>query len=124
MSLLDKFLKKQMDKFVAKNGDILLSAREKANGGGGIEDVDTIVEDYYCLLKAVYRGDKPHNVIVNNEDYYVLTVDGVIYDFDELVHHNDQRNTGRKMEIEILFSDNILCNEVQKRLNDKIANEW
>lgn len=124
MSLLDKFLKKKMDKFVAKNGDMLLSAIEKANGGGSIEDVDVIVEDYFHLLKAVYHGEKPHNVTINGGDYYVLTVDGVIYDFDELVHHSDQRNTGRKMEIEMLFSDSVPCDEVQKRLNDKIANEW
>lgn len=124
MRLLDKLLKKQMDKFLAKNGDLLLSAIEKANGGGGTEDVGTIVEDYYCLLKAVYRGDKPRNVMVNSEDHDILTVDGVLYDLDALIHHSDQRNTGRKMEIELLFSDSIPCDEVQNQLNSKIANEW
>lgn len=124
MGLLDKFLRRQMDKFLEKNGEALLLAMQKANEGGSIEDIDTLVADYFYLLKAVHRKGKPHNVSIDRDDYYVVVVDGVSYDFDELIHHNDQRNTGRKMEIGILFSDDISSDEVQNRLNKKIEEDW
>lgn len=122
--LLDKVLSKLMDKYLEKNMDTLLTAVQKVNEGGDVEDIDTIVDDYFYLLKSVYRKGKPHHVSVNREDSYILIVDGVEYDFDLLIHHNDQKNTERRMEIEVLFSDNIPTNEVQKRLNQKIENEW
>lgn len=124
MDLLNKFLSKQMEKYLAKNSDKLLTAIKKVNEGGDLEDIDTIVDDYFHLLKAVYHKGKPHHVTVDRDDYYVLIVDGVAYDFDGLIRHNDQRNTERKMEIEVLFSDNIPADEVQNRLNQKIKDNW
>jgi len=124
MGLLNKLLVKRMDKYVKKNGDILMNAIQKVNEGGDVEDIDTIVTDYFYLLKAVYRKGKPHNVIIDRNDCYVVVVDGNSYDFDALIRHNDQRNTERKMEIEILFSDNIPSDEIQLRLNKKIEEDW
>lgn len=122
--LLDRLLKRWMDRFVARNGDKLLAAMQKVNEGGGEEDIDTIVEDYYQLLRAVYRGGKPAQVSLDPEEADVLLVDGACYDLDALICHNDQRNTGRRMEIEMLLSDRISAMEVERRLNEKVKREW
>lgn len=50
--------------------------------------------------------------------------DDVPYDFQALIFHNDGKNTERKMEIEALFTDDIPIEEVQKRLEQKIAEAW
>lgn len=122
MGAFYKILHKLMEKYIKKYGDTLLTAMQKVNEGGDTEDIDTIVADYFYLLKAVLRRKKPSQVTIDS--YCVVVVDGVLYDFDELIHHNDAKNTERKMEIEILFSDNIPRDEVQKRLNEKIKEEW
>lgn len=122
MGVLNKFLHKQMERYVKKHGDALLAAMQKVNEGGDIEDIDVIVADYFYLLKAVLRRKKPSHVTIDHA--LVVVVDGVPYNFDELIHHNHAKNTERKMEIEVLFSDNIPKDEVQKRLNEKIEKEW
>jgi len=124
MGLLNKFLVGQMEKYMEKNGDRLLTAMQKVNEGGDIEDIDTIVTDYFYLLKAVHRKGKPQNVIIDRNHYSVVIADGSSYDFNMLIPHKDQRNTERKMEIDALFSDNIPREEVQIRLNQKIQEDW
>lgn len=122
MGILNKFSHRQMERYVKKHGDALLAAMQKVNEGGDMEDIDTIVADYFYLLKAVLRRKKPSQVTIDH--VHVVVVDGVPYNFDEWIRHNDAKNTERKMEIEVLFSDNIPRDEVQKRLNEKIEKEW
>lgn len=124
MTLLDKIIQKMFNPYLERNKDKIIQAMVKVNEGGGEGDIPTLVSDYYCLLKAVYKKKgKPGDVVLDREDYYLLYVDGTPYDFDELIHHNDQRNTGRKMEIEALFYD-AAVNEIEKQLNEKIQKEW
>ena len=124
MGLFDKFLSMWMKKFTEEHRDELLTAMHKVNYGGDASDIETITQDYYALLKAVYKGDKPKVVELDPDDYYILKVDGAVYDLDELIHHNDQRNTGRKMEIEALMGGDIPIADVQQRLNIKIQWNW
>ncbi len=88
------------------------------------EDLDTVVTDYFHLLKAVCRGGKPTRVALDFEDFSVVTVDGVPYNFDLLIRHSDRKNTERRMEIEALIDDERALAETEKRLNEKIAAEW
>lgn len=120
MGLLDKWF----SKWVNNNQDKLLTAMHKVNYGGDMSDLETVTQDYYGLLKAVYQGEKPKEVLLDPEDYYLMVVDGVSYDLDELISHNDQRNTGRKMEIEVLMGGGIDPSAVQQRLNMKVQWNW
>ena len=124
MNLLHTILSKLTDNYFEKNSDAVFTAMQKVNEGGNEDDIDIIVEDYFNLLKSVLRKRKPGHVIVNKNDYYVLIVDGEEYDFDSLIHHNDKKNTERKMEISVLFSETVSEGEVEKRLNEKIEKEW
>ena len=124
MNLLHTILSKLADNYFEKNSDAIFTAMQKVNEGGNEDDIDIIVEDYFYLLKSVLRKRKPGHVKVSKNDYYVLTVDGEEYDFDSLIRHNDQKNTERKMEISVLFSGIVSEDEVEKRLNEKIAKEW
>lgn len=124
MNLLHTILSKLADNYFDKNSDAIFTAMQKVNEGGNEDDIDIIVEDYFYLLKSVLRKRKPGHVKVSKNDYYVLTVDGEEYDFDSLIRHNDQKNTERKMEISVLFSETVSENEVEKRLNEKIEQEW
>ena len=124
MNLLHTILSKLADNYFDKNSDAIFTAMQKVNEGGNEDDIDIIVEDYFYLLKSVLRKRKPGHVKVSKNDYYVLTVDGEEYDFDSLIRHTDQKNTERKMEISVLFSETVSENEVEKRLNEKIEQEW
>lgn len=97
-----------------------------SDGGEGHETevLDTVVTDYFYLLKAVCRSGKPTRVALDFEDLSVVTVDGVPYNFDLLIRHSDRKNTERRMEIEALIDDERALAEVQKCLNEKIAAEW
>ncbi|MGI5933466.1 MAG: hypothetical protein ACOX7A_01525 [Lawsonibacter sp.] len=86
------------------------------------EDVAVVVQDYFDLLKSVYHRGKP-NVVELDEDPDLAIVDGVTYDFSD-IPHDDQENTGRRMEIEVLFCEELPLEEIQRQLNEKIQKEW
>ena len=126
MSLLGWLIEKICGPIVERNQDRIVQAIAKVNEGGSEEDIPTVVSDYFYLLKAVYKKKgKPGKVTVDREyyDYYILYVDGEPYDFNQLIHHNDQRNTGRKMEIEVLYYEKA-ADEIERLLNEKIQKEW
>lgn len=90
----------------------------------GMSKTDIIVQDYFCLLKQVCRQKKPTRIRLSRQDLLLVMADDVPYDFQALIFHNDGKNTERKMEIEALFTDDIPIEEVQKRLEQKIAEAW
>ena len=90
----------------------------------GMSKTDIIVQDYFCLLKKVCRQKKPTRIRLSRQDLLQVMADDVPYDFQALIFHNDGKNTERKMEIEALFTDGIPIEEVQKRLEQKIAEAW
>lgn len=90
----------------------------------GMSKTDIIVQDYFCLLKKVCRQKKPTRIRLSRQDLLLVMADDVPYDFQALIFHNDGKNTERKMEIEALFTDDIPIEEVQKRLEQKIAEAW
>lgn len=90
----------------------------------GMSKTDIIVQDYFCLLKKVCRQKKPTRIRLSRQDLLQVMADDVPYDFQALIFHNDGKNTERKMEIEALFTDDIPIEEVQKRLEQKIAEAW
>ena len=90
----------------------------------GMSKTDIIVQDYFCLLKKVCRPKRPTRIRLSRQDLLQVMADDVPYDFQALIFHNDGKNTERKMEIEVLFTDDIPIEEVQKRLEQKIAEAW
>lgn len=122
MGLLEKLLEKMLK---AKPGfeEKIIRAAEKVNNGGTAEDIDTVVNDYYQLIKKVHKKNKPRSVELTKYSYLVL-IDGIEYDFSSLIHHNDQRNTERKCEIEVLRNGAAPLTVIQERLNRKIGDEW
>lgn len=90
----------------------------------GMSKTDIIVQDYFCLLKKVCRQKRPTRIRLSRQDLLLVMADDVPYDFQALIFHNDGKNTERKMEIEALFTDDIPIEEVQKRLEQKIAEAW
>ena len=90
----------------------------------GMSKTDIIVQDYFCLLKKVCRQKRPTRIKLSRQDLLQVMADDVPYDFQALIFHNDGKNTERKMEIEALFTDDIPIEEVQKRLEQKIAEAW
>ncbi len=90
------------------------------------DDISTVVEDYFELIKVVRPGIKPGKVELDEEDCDLVIVDGVSYDFSD-IPHDDQMSTGRRMEIEELLCEvygELPVSAVQERLNQKILNEW
>lgn len=100
----------------------ILRAMDKVNEGGSTEDIDTIVTDYFYLVKKIAGKKKPSKVSIRSCSNVIL--DGESYFLYEEIRHNDARNTERYMEIEALFTDNIPTEEVERRLEEKIRNEW
>ena len=90
----------------------------------GMSKTDIIVQDYFCLLKKVCRQKKPTRIRLSRQNLLQVMADDVPYYFQALIFHNDGKNTERKMEIEALFTDDIPIEEVQKRLEQKIAEAW
>lgn len=90
----------------------------------GMSKTDIIVQDYFCLLKKVCRQKKPTRIRLSRQNLLQVMADDVPYDFQALIFHNDGKNTERKMEIEALLTDDIPIEEVQKRLEQKIAEAW
>ena len=90
------------------------------------EDIPDVVQDYFGLIKTVYPGAKPAQVKLDEEDCDLVFIDGVAYDFSD-IPHDDQINTGRRMEIEELLCGGygeLPISEVQVQLNEKIQKEW
>lgn len=87
------------------------------------EDVSIVAQDYFDILKSVYPGKKPTFVALDEDDYDLLIVDGSAYDCAD-IPHDDQVNTGRRMEIEVLMTEELPVLEIQKELNEKIQREW
>ena len=98
--------------------------RAAAKTEKGMSKTDIIVQDYFCLLKKVCRQKRPTRIRLSRQDLLLVMADDVPYDFQALIFHNDGKNTERKMEIEALFTDDIPIEEVQKRLEQKIAEAW
>lgn len=121
MGLIYDALQKWMNRYWEKNEDRILYAMQKVNEGGDVEDIDTIVTDYFYLVKAVHRK-KPK--FVDIQGLFTLIIDGEPYDLHVLIRHNDSKNTERIMEIEVLLSDRTPLDEIQKRLNEKIDTQW
>lgn len=87
------------------------------------QDVPEIVVDYYCLLKAVYYGEKPKQVQLDPNCHHILIVDGVRYDIKKEIRWHDRTNRQYIQEIDFLFQDNFFS-AVQSELNEKIQKEW
>ena len=102
----------------------LWTAARGSKNRKGMSKTDIIVQDYFCLLKKVCRQKKPTRIRLSRQNLLQVMADDVPYDFQALIFHNDGKNTERKMEIEALFTDDIPIEEVQKRLEQKIAEAW
>lgn len=111
MGILMKLLQYIME----KQSDRILWAIEKVNTGGTVEDIDVIVRDYLYLIRKTYKGPEIQKITLTNNPYLIY-INGVEYDFDVLIRHNNQRGTECKMEIEALLHAG-LRDEVERRLN-------
>ena len=116
------FLFKILDSLMERREDELLRAMAKVNEGGDFEDIDTIVTDYFYLVKKLAGRKKPSGVSLKGHN--TLIIDGEPHILYQEIRHNDARNTERCMEIEALFSDRIPADEVEKRLNEMIRTQW
>lgn len=121
-NFLSRLLFGKLEQHLQKHEEDILSAMAKVNEGGDPEDIDTIVTDYFYLVKKIAGRKKPSKVSV--EGCSKLIIDDEPYFLYQEIRHNDARNTERYMEIEALFTDNIPTEEVEKRLNEKIQREW
>ena len=123
MSLLDGFLNKALE----KHEDAVLTAVQKMldrqEGRADPDDIEVLAKDYFDLIKAVRPGSRPRQVELDADDPDLVIVDGAAYDFSD-VPHDDLTNTGRRMEIEALLTDQISVDELQVRLSEKIQKEW
>ena len=102
-----------------KHSDEIMTAVEKVNSGGTVDDIDTIVKDYLYLIRKTYKGKKPEKITLTNNPY-VIYIDGEEYDFDVLIRHNNQKGTNCKMEIEVLINES-LRDEVERQLNNQFT---
>lgn len=103
--------------------DSLFNAMFKVNHGGDADDLDTIVEDYFLILKSLHKGGKPEAVVLSEEDFSCVIVDGQEYDLCA-IPHDDEDNTNRRMEIEVLLNEETPIPLVQNELNTYIQNNW
>lgn len=103
----------------------LEKAAYQANNGGTMSDVDTIVDDFFFLIKKMYRkrGIKKLPVVEFREGSMWPVVDGEKMDFDE-IPHNDAKGTEAKMEIGVLYEPEMMREIVEEKLRAKIAQEW
>ncbi len=128
------FQKKAKKNFEKRLGGLGLEAFGKKLEAGlehynwdSLNDCDasqTIVDDYFHLIKVVHKKGKPAQVELSSEDPGCVIVDGKEYDLCA-IPHRDAVNTERRMEIEALLIDcRISLEEIQKRLNEKIQRDW
>ncbi|MBT9774925.1 hypothetical protein GPL15_00180 [Clostridium sp. MCC353] len=120
-------LEKLLYFFVPDIEERLEQAIYKLEHGGSEEDIDTIVDDYFHLIRRtshkIMKFKKPEKVEFTDHDM-ILMVDDIEYDFDAYIHHNDSRNSSRKYEIEILFSPDLPRETVRERLMERINRDW
>ena len=125
MGLLEGLLNRAMRGYLKKHGDEFVEAVLKVNNGGDIEDTDKVIDDYFYLVKKVYKKSKPNKICLNEDNYFSILIDGIEYDFNELIRHNDSNGTECKCEIEVLLSGGrIPIVMVEDKLNRKIEMEW
>ena len=107
--LLRNLAKKNQNKLVAETECLMaedygidVAAEQEAIKA---QDVPEIAEAYYFLLKAVYRGEKPKQVLLEPDDCFVVLVDGIRYDFEKLIRRHDRKNRQYMQKIDFLFQD-------------------
>lgn len=115
-------LSRILEPLIQRHESDILRAMAKVNEGGDLEDMDTIVTDYFYLVKKLAGRKKPSHVSIKGHN--TLIIDGEPRILYQEIRHNDARNTERRMEIEALFSDRIPTDEVEKRLNEMIQTQW
>ena len=103
--------------------EALIDAMNKVNNGGDASDLETIVEDYFLILKSLHKGGKPEQVVLSDEDFSCVIVDGQEYDLYTIPHNNED-DTNRRMEIEVLLNENTPVSLVQEKLNEYIREHW
>ncbi|MBS6642369.1 MAG: hypothetical protein KH366_02160 [Clostridiaceae bacterium] len=120
-------LEKLLYLFVPDIEERLDQAIYKLTYGGSEEDIDTIVDDYFHLIRKtshkIMRFKRPEKVEFTDHNM-ILMVDDMEYDFDAYIHHNDSRNSSRKNEIDVLFSSNLSRETVRERLMERIERDW
>lgn len=120
-------LEKLLYLFVPDIEERLDQAIYKLTYGGSEEDIDTIVDDYFHLIRKtshkIMKFKRPEKVEFTDHNM-ILMVDDVEYDFDAYIHHNDSRNSSRKNEIDVLFSSNLSRETVRERLMERIERDW
>ena len=120
-------LEKLLYLFVPDIEERLDQAIYKLTYGGSEEDIDTIVDDYFHLIRKtshkIMRFKRPEKGEFTDHNM-ILMVDDMEYDFDAYIHHNDSRNSSRKNEIDVLFSSNLSRETVRERLMERIERDW
>lgn len=114
---------KFMSFFFPNYEEKLMKAMHAANYGGTLDDLDTIVDAYFYLIKKIRRKHfiwgNPKQIELT-DSLLTVYVDGIEYDFDSEIHHNDGKGTECKLEIETL--SRIEWNHlVQERLMEKFV---
>lgn len=121
------FLERLLYFFIPDIEERIDQAIYKLNNGGSEEDIDTIVDDYFHLIRKtsrkLLRFKKPEKVEFTDHQM-ILMVDDMEYDFDAYIHHNDSRNSSRKHEIDVLFSSNLSVETIHQRLMERIERDW
>lgn len=101
----------------------LMKVIHAVNNGGTLDDLDTIVDDYFYLIKKIRRKHfirgNPKQIELK-DSLLTVYVDGMEYDFNSEIHHNDGKGTECKLEIETL-SRIEWNNLIQERLTEKFA---
>lgn len=121
------FLERLLYFFIPDIEERIDQAIYKLNNGGSEEDIDTIVDDYFHLIRKtsrkLLRFKKPEKVEFTDHQM-ILMVDDMEYDFDAYIHHNDSRNSSRKNEIDVLFSSDLSVETIHQRLMERIERDW
>lgn len=90
------------------------------------EDIPVLVKDYIGLIETLHTGERPTQIVLDEYDANLVTVDDIEYDLSD-IPHDDQLNTGRRMEIEELLYGgygDLPISEVEAILNKQIQEEW
>lgn len=121
MNFLEKLLRLRVPDIEER----LEKAVYQANNGGTMDDIDTIVNDFFFLIRKVYRKRKIKvaPVVEFRENSMWPFVDGEKMDFDD-IPHNDAKGTEAKMEIGVLYEPEIMRESVEEKLREKIEREW
>ncbi|MCM1544392.1 MAG: hypothetical protein NC110_03750 [Ruminococcus sp.] len=88
------------------------------------EVTDELVGYYFNLIKFFYEGEKPKQVKLDKENCCVVYIDGTEHEFHDYVDDVDADHIEMCMAIEAISCDIYPVAEIEKRLNERIANEW